>query len=174
MIESLLCYHFHILVGIFIIELGLYIPTMGFLKRPRSSWASKLDAHPLSFSLSFHTLIALVHPLHGNPYSSHWHQLMGISIARWLAASMWDFLPFCLLHITPIIIFYSTYSAIFMACAHVLREGWKSWSALKSMNQLLGLSSGLCMMRTFCVTKLKHGLTIWFCRDKLSLAMLFW
>ena len=85
-IESLLSYHFHILVGIFIIELGLYIPTMGFLKCPRSSRASKLDAHPLSFSLSFHTLITLVHPY---PYSSHWHQLMGISIAHWLAASMW-------------------------------------------------------------------------------------
>ena len=34
MIESLLCCHFHILVGIFIIELGLYIPMMGFLKLP--------------------------------------------------------------------------------------------------------------------------------------------
>ena len=32
MIESLICCHFHILVGIFIIELGLYIPMMGFLK----------------------------------------------------------------------------------------------------------------------------------------------
>ena len=31
--------------------------------------------------------------------------------------------PFCLLHITPIIIFYSTHSAISMAHAHVLREG---------------------------------------------------
>ena len=30
--------------------------------------------------------------------------------------------PFCLLHITPIIIFYSTHSAISMAHAHVLRE----------------------------------------------------
>ena len=36
-IESLLSYHFHILVGIFIVELGLYIPTMGFLKCPRTS-----------------------------------------------------------------------------------------------------------------------------------------
>ena len=137
-IESLLSYHFHILVGIFIIELGLYIPMMGFLKCPRSSWASKLDAHPLSFSLSFHTLIALVHLLHGNPYSLHLHQLMGISIAHWLDASMWDFLLFCLLHTTSIIICYSTHSAMSMACAHVLREGWKSWSAFKCMNQLLG------------------------------------
>ena len=87
-------YHFHILVGIFIIELGLYILMMGFLKCPRSSWASKLDAHPLSFNLSFHTLIAPVHPLHGNAYSLHWHQLMGISIARWLASLTWDFLLF--------------------------------------------------------------------------------
>ena len=31
--------------------------------------------------------------------------------------------PFCLLHITPIIIFYSTHSAISMTRAHVLREG---------------------------------------------------
>ena len=30
--------------------------------------------------------------------------------------------PFCLLHITPIIIFYSTHSAMSMAHAHVLRE----------------------------------------------------
>ena len=152
-------------MGIFIIELGLYIPMMGFLKCPRSSWASKLDAHPLNFCLRFHALIALVHPLHGNPYSSHWHQLMGISIARWLAASMWDFLPFCLLHTTSTIILYSTCSAISMACAHVLREGWKSWSALKSMNQLLGLSSGLWMMWVFFVVKMEHSQTIWFCRD---------
>ena len=34
MIESLLCCHFHIVVGIFIIELGLYIPMMGVLKMP--------------------------------------------------------------------------------------------------------------------------------------------
>ena len=31
--------------------------------------------------------------------------------------------PFCLLHITPIIIFYSTHSAISIVHAHVLREG---------------------------------------------------
>ena len=31
--------------------------------------------------------------------------------------------PFCLLHTTSIIIFYSTHSAISMACTHVLRKG---------------------------------------------------
>ena len=38
-----------------------------------------------------------------------------------------------------------------MAC----HRGYRSWEHL-------------------CVTKMKHGLTIWFCRDELSLAMLFW
>ena len=125
-------YNFHILVGIFVIELGLYIPTMGFHKCPWSSWASKLDAHPISFFCwDFIHLELIMHPLHGNSYTSHWHQLMGISIARWLAASMWDFLFFCLLHITSIIIFYSTHSAISMAHAHVLHEGWKSLRLFK-------------------------------------------
>ena len=49
-IESLLYCHFHLLVGIFIIELGLYIPTMGFLKCPglheQASW---MHTHLVSF-----------------------------------------------------------------------------------------------------------------------------
>ena len=70
MIESLICCHFHILVGIFPYRTWLVYSKVGLHQKcPRSSWASKLDAHPLSFFLSFHTLIALVHPLHGNPYS---------------------------------------------------------------------------------------------------------
>ena len=90
-----------------------------------------------------------MHPLHGNPYSltsisidGHLHSLLishvNVRLSYFLSSL-----------ITPNIICYSTYSAISMACAHVLREGWKGWSALKSMNQLLGLSSGLCMMGDF-------------------------
>ena len=50
----------------------------------------------------------------------------------------------------------------------------KGWSTLKSMNQLLGWNRGCSWWESFCVMKMKHSLTIWFCRDELSLAMLFW
>ena len=46
-VESLSCYHFHILVGIFHYRTWLIYSNNGILKCPRSSWASKLDAHPL-------------------------------------------------------------------------------------------------------------------------------
>ena len=116
---------------------------------PRSSWAGEFDAHPLSFSLSFHKLIALVHPLNGNPCSLHWHQLMGISIARWLASSMWDLLLFCLPHTIPITIFYSTHSAISMARAHVLREGWKSFEIIWVWNNCLACHRGSAWFECF-------------------------
>ena len=99
---------------------------MGFLKIALGlhEKASRMHTH-LVLLLSFHTLIALVHPLHGNPYS-----LTLISIDGYLHSPLIRLVdvrlssPFCLLHITPIIIiFYSTHSAISMAHAHVLREG---------------------------------------------------
>ena len=148
---------------------------MGLLNCPRSSWASKLDAQPLSFFLmSFHTFIALVHPLHDNPYSSCWHQLMGISIACWLSSSMWDFLLFCLLHTIPIIIFYSTHSAISMDHAHVLCESWKSLRLFKYKTIAWLVIGGVQDESILVWRKWKHDQTIWFSRDELSLAMLFW
>ena len=68
-----------------------------------------MDAHPLSFFLSFHILIALVHPLHGSPYS-----LTSISIDGHLHSPLIRLVdvrlssPFCLLHnhhsIPPIVL----------------------------------------------------------------------
>ena len=129
----------------------LVYSTMGFLTCPRSSWASKLDAHSLSFSLSFHTLLALSasvawQSIHIALISIDGH-LHSPLISRVDVRLSYFFVFFIF---TPINIIYSTHSAMSMACAHVLREGWKSWSALKSMNQLLGLSSGLCMINTLC------------------------
>ena len=108
------------------------------------------------------------------PTHSHWYLLMGISIARWLASLTRDFLLFCLLHTTSIIIFYSTHSAISMAHALVLRENWKRLKHVKKYEPIAWLKPELCMTGVFCVMKMKHSLTIWFFRDELSLAMLFW
>ena len=124
MIESLLCCHFHILVGIFHYRTWLVYSNDGLPQNfPRSSWASKLDAHPLVLLLSFHILIALVHPLHGNPYS-----LTLISIDGHLHSPLIRLVdvrlssPFCLATSTTL---HTIYSAITMAHAHVLRESWK-------------------------------------------------
>ena len=70
MIESLLFCQFHILVGIFHYITWLVYSNDGL---PQSALglreqASRMHTH-LVFFLSFHTLIALVHSLHGNPYS---------------------------------------------------------------------------------------------------------
>ena len=110
MIESLLCCHFHILVGIFHYRTwlvysndGLPQNALGF--REQASWM-----HPLSFFLSFHTLKPLVHPLHGNPYSptlisidGHLHSPLIRLVDVRLSS------PFCLLHnhhsIPPIVLY---------------------------------------------------------------------
>ena len=54
------------------------LPEIALGLHEQASWM-----HPLSFFFSFHTLITLVHPLHGNPYSltlisidEHLHSLL--------------------------------------------------------------------------------------------------
>ena len=130
MIESLLCCHFHILVGILHYRTWLVYSNYGLPKNcPRSSWASKLDAHPLNFfSLSFHTLIAL-------SASVAWKSLLLAltSIDGHLHSPLISRVdvrlsPFLSSPQPP---FYSTYSAMSMAHAHVLRESWKSLRLLK-------------------------------------------
>ena len=111
MIESLLCCHFHILVGIFHYRTWLVysndeLPQNALGLREQASW---MHTHLVSF-LSFHILIALVHPLHGNPYS-----LTLISIDGHLHSPLIRLVdvrlssPFCLLHnhhsIPPIVLY---------------------------------------------------------------------
>ena len=108
-----------------------YIPTMGFLKCLRSSWARKLDAHPLSFfdELSY---------IYSSSASVAWQSLLLAltSIDGHLPSPLISRVdvrlsPFFLLHITPIIIFYSTHRVMSMGRAHLLRESWKSLRILK-------------------------------------------
>ena len=121
MIESLLFCHFHILVGIFHYRTWLVysndgLPQNALGLREKASW---MHTHQFLL-LSFHTFIALVHPLHGNPYS-----LTLISIDGHLHSPLIRLVdvrlssPFLSSPQPP---FYSTYSAMSMAHAHVLRE----------------------------------------------------
>ena len=70
MIESLLCCHFHILVGIFHYRTWLVYSNDGLPQTPQDFMSKQVGCTPTQFLLlSFHIFIALVHPLHGNPYS---------------------------------------------------------------------------------------------------------
>ena len=94
----------------------------GLPQMPQVFMSKQVGCTPTQFLLlSFHTFIALVHPLHGNPYS-----LTLISIDGHLHSPL-----ICLVDVrlsslflsSPQPPFYSTYSVISVAHAHVLREG---------------------------------------------------
>ena len=120
-IESLICCHFHILVGILHYRTWLVysndgLPQIALVLREQASW---MHTHQFLL-LSFHTFIALVHPLHGNPYSltliyidGHLHSPLIHLVDVRLSSSFLS---------SPQPPFYSTYSAISMAHAHILRE----------------------------------------------------
>ena len=119
---------------------------MGFLKCPRSSWASKLDAHPLVSLPSFHSYLALVHQLHGNPCS-----LTLISIYGHLHSPLIRLVD---VRLSPSFLsspqppLYSTHSALSMAHAHVLRESWKVWKN-SVWKQVLGWNRGCAWYEYF-------------------------
>ena len=113
----------------------------------RSSWASKLDAHPLVFFKSFHILLALVHHLYGNPYSftlisinGHLHSPLICLVDVRLSS------PFLSSSQPPL---YSTYSATSMAHAHVLCESWKVLRTLKVWNNCLACHRGCAWFKYF-------------------------
>ena len=97
--------------------------------------------------LSFHIFIALVHPLHGNPYSltlisidEHLHSLLVRLVDVRLSPS------FCLLHNHHILFHHS---AIYMTHAHVLRESWKSLRTWKVWNNCLACHWGCAWFKYF-------------------------
>ena len=96
-------------------------------KYQREFFIIELDAHPLSFILSFHALISLSALVAWQSLllalisiDGHLHSLLvsriDVRVSYFFVFSMF----------TPIIILYSTRSAISMAYAHVLREDCKS------------------------------------------------
>ena len=122
MIESLLFCHFHILVGISLQNLACifqqWASSSALGLREQASW---MHTHLVSFvDLSY---------IYSSSASIAWQSLLLAltSISGHLHSPLISLVdvrlsPFCLLHITPLIIFYSTHSAISMARAHVLRE----------------------------------------------------
>ena len=106
----------------------------------------------------------------GIPTHSHWYLLMGISIDYWYAESMWPSPPFCLTTTTTL---YSTYSAISMAHAHVLRDSYKKFEKVRVQKQLLGQFRGcawftLVVWGWWSIARLYDFVGITF------LALLFW
>ena len=100
MIESLLCCHFHILVGILHYRTWLVysndgLPQISLGLHVQASW---MHTH-LVFFLSFHKLIALVHPLHGNTYSLTLIPIVGNLHSPLIRLVVVRLSPsFCLLH----------------------------------------------------------------------------
>ena len=120
---------------------------MGFLKCPRSSWASKLDAHPLSSFVELSYTYSSSASVACNPYS-----LTLISINGHLHSPLIRLVdvrlssPFLSSPQPP---FYSTYSAMSMAHAHVLREDWKSLRTSKVWNNCLACHRGCARFKYF-------------------------
>ena len=93
----------------------------GLPQMPQVFVSKQVECTPTQFLLlSFHILIALVHPLHGNPYSltlisidGHLHSPLIRLVDVRLSSPFFS---------SPQPPFYSTYSAISMAHAHVFRE----------------------------------------------------
>ena len=146
---SLICCHFHILVGIFHYRTWLVYSNDGLPQKcPRSSWASKLDAHPLScILLSFHTFIAL-------SASVAWQSLLThIDIYWWASPSPVDTPSWCetisFFLSSPQPPFYSTYSAMSMAHAHILRKDWKGLKTSKEWNNCLACHRGCAWFKYF-------------------------
>ena len=129
MIESLLFCHFHILVGIFHYRTWLVYSNDGLPQNALglSEQASWMHTHLVSFvelsyiysssaSVAWQSLLLALTSIDGHLHSSL-ISLVDVRLSPFLSS--------------PQPPFYSTYSAMSMAHAHVLREDWKSLGLLK-------------------------------------------
>ena len=120
-IESLLCSHFHILVGNFHYRTWLVYSNDGLPHMPQVFVSKQVPCTPTQFLLlRFHIFIALVHPLHGNPYSLTLTSIDGHLHSPLIR--LVDVRPSSSFLSSPQPPLYSNYSAMSMAHAHVLRE----------------------------------------------------
>ena len=105
----------------FIIELGLYIPMMGFLKMPQVFVSKQVGCTPTSFlllsihsssaSVAWQSLLLMLTSIDGHLHSP-FIILVNVRLSPFLSSPH-----------NPQSLFYSTHSVISMAHAHVLREG---------------------------------------------------
>ena len=121
---------------------------LGLLKCPRSSWASELDAHPLvsfvelSYTYSSSASVAWqsLHTHIDIYIDGHLHSPLIRPVDVRLSSSFLS---------SPQPPFSSTYSAISMAHAHVLREDWKSLRTSKVWNNFLACHRGCAWFKYF-------------------------
>ena len=122
-IESLLSYHFHILVGIFHYRTWLVYSNNGLPQnalglREQASWMHTHLVFSLSYSYTYSSSASVAWQsllLALTSIDGHLHSPLISRINVRLS-------PFLSSHTTSIIIFYSTHSAMSMARAHILRE----------------------------------------------------
>ena len=148
MIESLLCCHFHILVGIFHYRTWLVysndgLPQNALGLHEQASW---MHTHLVSFvelsyiysssaSVAWQSLLLMLTSIDGHLHSPL-IRLVDVRLSS----------PFLSSPQPP---FYSTYSAMSMAHAHVLRESWKGLRTLKVWNNCLACHRGCAWFKYF-------------------------
>ena len=161
MIESLLCCHFHILVGILHYRTWLVYSNDGL---PQIA----LDLHEQASWMHTH-LVSFVELTYSSSASVAWQSLLTHIDIYWWASPLPSIRlvdvrlssPFCLLHnhhsIPPIVL---CPWLTLMYCVKIE----KVWEHQK-YETIAWLVIGVVHDLIFCVMKIEHSQTIWFCRD---------
>ena len=161
MIESLLCCHFHILVGIFHYRTWLVysndgLPQNALGLREKGSW---MHTHLVSFdelsyiyrssaSVAWQSLLLILTSIDGHLHSPLISRV-NVRLSPFLSSPHNPY-HHTLLH--PQCYIHGLHSCI--------ASGLKKLKHVKNYEPIAWLKPGLCMMGVFCVRKMKHSLTI--------------